>query len=1034
MKSKNERTKAQGRAAAARRGGERGAALATALLLMVLMGVVAASIVAVSSAEINVASQDLQQMRTMKAAEASLEHMTNQFSDVFQKTISPTAAQLASIASNPPSGLTAERFDFAQTLELDSQRLAVYRARSTSATSTWPTVVLPPGSNAFAGLYASLVPYKMRSKAIHMPTGTEVTLEREINSYLIPLFQFGMFSDGDIELHTGAPFTFNGRMHANGNIYLNGDVTVLNKVTTAGEIVTDVIRNGSVRANPNVRAVVGSVTVPLTQGSAEGGPNFGATSSTQRGYAPDSPAGAPDQSWDSNSILPATGVANRFGGQLVTRSTGGTALKLPLELGGNPTREIIKRRLPNDDQTLSEGRYHTKAKVRILIDDEVPGNAYNNAAGIPAGKGVELGETNAADPYYFKPMQLAGGKALWRVSNSGSFTDTSTTAVRQARLTTLCSASTDLPADTVRSVRAAPSAGGPALSSVLDCSAAPNNRVIPRGAGIRGRVYIEIVDSNGVARDVTRQILSMGMTVGEPNAILHFQRPMWAAFAQGSRDRSGAAASLNQLVNLLGSGATNYPVADGELKTGAGGVIADPAAGFLKGVVDDETTQPLRSPTPPALNAAAWTEPMWNSIVPISVYNIREGWIKTSLSKHLVYERGITQVVEVNMKNLVRWLDGVYDSNLLAGTPAVSAHIAADDGFVVYFSDRRGDSVGQESYSAGSLTATNGTVDNEDIYGPNNALDPGEDVIDHGVDPLTGAQKKGSLQKDTCELPDPVQFTTIGQSPTWPDRLKRAREVSSWMNLITTTTNPCGPQNSAKYFRSAVRLFNGENLRTTGAAGKLSATKGITFATENMLYLWGNYNTTGINVAPAAGQSSLNNCAASSSCYSGNQVPAAIVCDAIIPLSKTWYDASSSLFPEGDLTRYADANLTSVADETSVRAGIVAGNNLSSMAGTPDAGNDADSRLSGGMHNFPRFMENWYSQGRRWNFTGSFVPLYRSTQAVGQWNYWDSFIIYGAPTRNWSFDGTFTDPSRLPPGTPTFQYIEPTGFRQVLGY
>ena len=31
-----------------------------------------------------------------------------------------------------------------------------------------------------------------------------------------------------------------------------------------------------------------------------------------------------------------------------------------------------------------------------------------------------------------------------------------------------------------------------------------------------------------------------------------------------------------------------------------------------------------------------------------------------------VYERGITNVVEINMKNLARWMDGVYDNNLLS--------------------------------------------------------------------------------------------------------------------------------------------------------------------------------------------------------------------------------------------------------------------------------------------------------------------------------------------------------------------------------
>ncbi|HEV2764947.1 MAG TPA: hypothetical protein VGV38_18335, partial [Pyrinomonadaceae bacterium] len=537
-------------------------------------------------------------------------------------------------------------------------------------------------------------------------------------------------------------------------------------------------------------------------------------------------------------------------------------------------------------------------------------------------------------------------------------------------------------------------------------------------------------------RDVTRQILSLGMTVGEPNAILHFQRPLWAAFVQGSRDRVGTASSLNQLTNIVNN---SNLATDGEILTSPSVPVVDPASGYLRSIQDEAGT-PSRAPTPwptPATHVTGtFNVGMWNSIVPINVYNIREGWINSGLAKQNVYERGITQVVEINMRNLVRWLDGVYDANLLSGTPAASANIDAPDGYVIYFSDRRGDSVKQERDSTGAtLATTNGMVDNEDIYGPNNALDPGEDVIDHGLDLASGGQKKGTLQVDLCELPSPAVYPAGFAIPlTLDNRLRRAREVSQWSNVITTA-NACGAAGTARFFRSAVRLFNGENLRTTGAAGKLSATKGITFATENMLYLWGNYNTTGINAAPSGSASSINDCSvAGASCYLGNQVPASIVCDAIFPLSKTWYDAASALFPEGDLTRLADANAVAVTDETAVRSGIVAGNNMSAMAGAPDAGNGADSRMAGGMHNFPRFLENWAAPQRRWNFTGSFVPLYRSTQAMGQWNYWDSYVIYGAPIRNWSFDTTFTDPSKLPPGTPTFQYIEPTGFRQVLGY
>jgi hypothetical protein len=202
-------------------------------------------------------------------------------------------------------------------------------------------------------------------------------------------------------------------------------------------------------------------------------------------------------------------------------------------------------------------------------------------------------------------------------------------------------------------------------------------------------------------------------------------------------------------------------------------------------------------------------------------------------------------------------------------------------------------------------------------------------------------------------------------------------------------------------------------------------------SSENLVFIWGNYNTTGINAAPPTGTSALNDPSATYH-YTGNQVPASIVADAFSPLSKTWFDSSSAINPDTSTTRLADLNLPNIAAETSVRAAIIAGDNKSALAGTPDQGNGSESRLNGGMINFPRFMEDWFSIQRRWNYVGSFIPLYHSTQAVGPWSYVSPFIIYQPPIRDWAFDVTFQDPTKLPPSTPLFQHIEPTGFRQIL--
>lgn len=1085
---------------------ERGAALATSLLVMSALAAVSMTVLAVVTHEARIAGSDMKRTQTYYATAAGIEKMTADFSDLFTKTSNPTTTQINTVAAAYPSELVSEGFSFTKADGSPNQKIEL--------DPTGTTINKTVQSGPFSGMVATITPYILTSTARHINTGSQVTLQRTINNFLIPIFQFGMFSNEDLELHPGPAFAFNGRVHANGNLYVSGTTTFLSKVSTANELVVDVLRNGNTHAeamNVKVNWPAAPITVPLTIGSVVNGPNVSGANPGARGYWPGSPNGTFDSTWNSKSVAAAqTGVANQFGGQVLTRSTGGAPLLLPMQLEGNMTREIIKRILPSDTTILAGSRYHSKSQIRILIDDE--GNSANDAAGIPAGQGVNLSAFNPIPlPNLATSTSVTangGGRALWRINDNNTSVATSyaeTTSPNNSWNMQQQNAGPAVQADTVRGIKAPPPlkaitsitrassqnikiqvnnhglstndkvwianvggggvslpnggytitridnnnfylnstttgsflTGGGTMYSFTAVPKSPNGTAIPPGSGITGRILIQIVDGNGVARDVTTEVLSMGMTEGEPNGIVYLQRPLWAAFTQGSRDASGLSntalngdpAYTNCLTDIMNK---TRKGADGEIKIGGGFPAQDATYGYLTKLVDDTASgsQPVRSDLPGGIPddgvCAASTNPVqcqmlsdwgtsdwdknrnWNAIVPINVYNIREGRINTSLAGSNVYERGITNVIEINMRNLARWVDGVFDNNLLAGTGAVSTLIASPDGYTVYVSDRRGDDVKSMTVGTQTFNATNGMVDNEDIYGPNGTLDPGEDL-----------QKTGVLVKDTNELPDPAVLSAV--SPGYgTDINKRAITVNDWINLAANNIDH-------KMFRSAVRLFNGENLQISGAAGKLSQTKGITVSSENMVYIWGSYNTTGIDVAPPDGVSCLND--NSGVClYLGNQVPTSIVCDAFFPLSKTFFDSQTSLYPDDFSKRQADRSPT-VAQETSVRAAIIAGNNLSALSGSPDAGNSAsgESRLSGGMHNFPRFLEDWSA---RWNFVGSLIPLYRSTQAVGPYNADSS--IYAPPIRNWAFDITFTNPARLPPGTPFFQHLEPTGFKQVL--
>jgi hypothetical protein len=862
--------------------------------------------------------------------------------------------------------------------------------------------------------------------------------------------------------------TFNGRVHANGNIYFGGDITFTSKVTTANEAVRTVLRNnGSLPALYSLgkpRFIVNGTTVQMTQGSVVGGPKMNQPRTDKRGNFPaGTPIGTDNSTWNTNSIKTADGTDNQFGGQLLTKGTGGQSLLLPIQLDGKMPREIIKRSMPDDSGVLVAGRFHSKAEIRILIDDEIAGNGANNVAGIGNdASGTQKGKALSS----FIPSSLDGGNALRVVKDDGTGYVASQADWWQGN------PSLNKKAETVRGIKAytittsstaSSSTGGKnATSSDLTSTAnasidkSPNGAFIPPGSGIKGRILIEVRKPDGTWLDVTSTILSMGMTVGEPNGIVYLQRPLWAAYMQGGRDRKGDSTHHNYLNYFLDTSVSSRRcIADGEILKS----VNFNAAGYIYALdtgLDDDTA----STTGPCLPTSgtmsrddqfSTTSGSLNKIVPISVYNVREGRIdETNLSATSVYERGIVGVVDINMRNLARWVDGAFDNNLLRGTNAVSTNIDGSDGYVVYISDRRGDRVKQERNAVNLvINTTNGLVDNEDVYGYNqnngDTPNPGEDVIDAGYDPVKLKNKKDSLQIDLKELPSPAAISIPSPSPTPPTNVAastftRSVTVSEW---YLPANHPAPTSNTATapgyYFRRAVRLLNGEDLKITGGTGKLSATKGITVSTENMVFIWGNYNTTGISGQPTNGSTPNDG---STNSYQGNQIPAAIVSDAFFPLSKTWYDALPSLYPEGADNRIADAGSTSdssaitTGQETSVRAGIISGTTMSAMVGTT-APTDYLVWLNGGVHNFPRFLETWGNPvaatpwSKRWNYVGSFILLYNSTQAVGPYSVENS-VVYYPPKRNWGFDITFNDPKKLPPGTPQFQYIEATGFRQVF--
>jgi hypothetical protein len=194
---------------------------------------------------------------------------------------------------------------------------------------------------------------------------------------------------------------------------------------------------------------------------------------------------------------------------------------------------------------------------------------------------------------------------------------------------------------------------------------------------------------------------------------------------------------------------------------------------------------------------------------------------------------------------------------------------------------------------------------------------------------------------------------------------------------------------------------------------------GFTVASEEPVYVWGNYNT-GLADPFWPSENTLTT----------PHSAAAIIADAVTLLSNPpannttpstntgWTDYESFSSP---------ANITNRPGNTSYyRMAIIAGKSIPFP--DPSWSTEVDFGTDGGMHNFLRYLENRGANSATVNYAGSMISMYYSQYATGNFKCCTS--VYGAPQRNYFFDTLFENPNNLPPGTPSFQDVVSLGYHQ----
>lgn len=225
------------------------------------------------------------------------------------------------------------------------------------------------------------------------------------------------------------------------------------------------------------------------------------------------------------------------------------------------------------------------------------------------------------------------------------------------------------------------------------------------------------------------------------------------------------------------------------------------------------------------------------------------------------------------------------------------------------------------------------------------------------------------------------------------------KKPAAWWNGIVYVEFP-QKQNTPARDDEVVPAIDGWGLKLVngGTLPKPQYSKilGTTIATNQMMYVKGNYNADG-KVDTGSSTRSDTVSETGHDHFSGDEIPAALVADSVTFLSGNWQDDYNADTP-------LDNRLSSPFNEVS--AAILAGIVPSHIAG--------DKKFySGGMENFPRMLEHWGNGQRNLRIRGSMIVMYRSE--VGN-KRWGKRNVYKKPQRNWGYHEGFR--FRGPVGAP----------------
>jgi hypothetical protein len=965
---------------------ESGVALVTVLLILFLVSALVVGMSWMVMSDQRLGGNNQSREMAFYGAEAGMEKLTSDMGNFFVQQGAVTGANIATVTApgfQPViPGVTYVNAAGTSTYTVGCPNPLVPCIAPVANNAT----IRPP--SPYSGMSALITDFTLQVAA-QSNTGAEVKLQRQIQLVAIPVFQFGIYSNTDLSFFNGPPMDFGGRVHTNGNLWLasnNGPLYFRDKITVSGQVIRSNLENGQSTTGGSYG---GPVTISLFPNPLPAAlPAAPYTNAQWRALGLGEGSMLPNNAYQALSGLPnnptwTNTVVPAYGGTGGMLTDGVVPLNLvATALGGLATpvalihRPVVGEQLANPAQFNQRYFSNTQASLRILLDDYGPGGVPMAAGACNASPMTVLDTISPGAPIDL--ATLAYDKASGFNFNAG--TGKPTTAAWYTGLP-LPLSNGPVPGPYNAYVGGVPKDG---------YWQAKNTPIIT------GCIKIEYVAAAAAAAvDVTQEILNLGVS------------------GRNIHPQTGVGA-VNELLYLPNTGT----VAAAESATCGvatdAGEVSQNAVIRITRLRDNPST--AYAPTNNACVATQSGYDYW----PMVLYDTREGIIRDNAlpnnandnsgainNRPEITAEGVMNYVELDVNNLGRWFTKAIGVN--------GPNADAVGGYEVFFSDRRGNVI-DPTAGVGIQTGSfgfNDVVNRSDAANgcPDTILDqPGEDfegdgfLRTYGGVPLNsaGVLANQRVQSLVAGANAPLLVGAPAMGPN-PNCLLLPAIPPSPVYVYTHAQE--ARQNPPLFFRRALKLQYGISLNMGGAAcfGPVPANPacGLTIASENPVYIQGDYNNPG---APTG--------------FTATDIPTSVAADAVTLLSNNWNDANSFISPYDTGSR--------TGTQTTYRVAIIAGKGIPFL--NTNAGAGPDYGTDGGLHNFLRYLEGW---GANLYYQGSLVSFYYNRQANGTYKCCNT--VYGPPTRVYSFDPTFvTGPQWLPPRTPTLRSINTIGFTQEL--